>query len=165
MKFSIFTARKRSLVQDNIFTPVCHSVHRGGVPQCMLGYHPPPRPATPPGADIPPGTRHPPWSRHTPQEQSMLGDTVNERAVRILLECNLVSDKFVKAELQPGTVDNILEFLQNKFWSSNKFENCGDYLTLFTLRKGHRTSKPKAGVATIYAIRSVMPPDLTHISG
>ena len=32
----IFTARKRSLEQGNIFTPVCHSVHRGvwsrGVP-------------------------------------------------------------------------------------------------------------------------------------
>ena len=26
----IFTARKRSLGQGNIFTPVCHSVHRGG---------------------------------------------------------------------------------------------------------------------------------------
>ena len=25
----IFTARKRSLGQGNIFTPVCHSVHRG----------------------------------------------------------------------------------------------------------------------------------------
>ena len=25
---SIFTARKRSLGQGNIFTPVCHSVHR-----------------------------------------------------------------------------------------------------------------------------------------
>ena len=25
----IFTARKRSLGQDNVFTPVCHSVHRG----------------------------------------------------------------------------------------------------------------------------------------
>ena len=25
-----FTARKRSLGQGNIFTPVCHSVHRGG---------------------------------------------------------------------------------------------------------------------------------------
>ena len=31
----------------------------------------------------PPGSRHPPV-------QSMLGDTVNTRAVRILLECNLV---------------------------------------------------------------------------
>ena len=27
---SIFTSRKRSLGQGNIFTPVCHSVHRGG---------------------------------------------------------------------------------------------------------------------------------------
>ena len=26
-----FTARKRSLGQGNIFAPVCHSVHRGGV--------------------------------------------------------------------------------------------------------------------------------------
>ena len=33
----------------------------------------------------PPRTRHPP-------EQSMLGDTVNERAMRILLECILVVD-------------------------------------------------------------------------
>ena len=29
----IFTARKRSLGQGNIFAPVCHSVHRGG---CFL---------------------------------------------------------------------------------------------------------------------------------
>ena len=54
------TARKRSLGQGNIFTPVCHSVHRAGLSQCMLGYHhPPPRTRHPPGAD-PPGTRHPP---------------------------------------------------------------------------------------------------------
>ena len=61
--------------QGNIFTPVCHSVHRGGggLPHCMLGYHPPrsrhPLPPeqtrpdqTPPGADTPPGSRHPPCS-------------------------------------------------------------------------------------------------------
>ena len=30
IKKSIITARKRSLGQGNIFTPVCHSVHRGG---------------------------------------------------------------------------------------------------------------------------------------
>ena len=29
--YSIFTARKRSLGQGNIFTPVCHSVHTGGI--------------------------------------------------------------------------------------------------------------------------------------
>ena len=57
-------------LQGNIFTPVCHSVHRGDLPQCMLGYHP--------------QTRHPP-------AQSMPGDTVNALAVRILLESNLVN--------------------------------------------------------------------------
>ena len=31
MKLRFVTARKRSLGQGNIFTPVCHSVHRGGV--------------------------------------------------------------------------------------------------------------------------------------
>ena len=59
-----------------VITPVCHSVHRGGLPQCILGYHapradslwteapPPPGADTtqtrhPPGADTP-RTRHPP---------------------------------------------------------------------------------------------------------
>ena len=31
------TARKRSLGQGNIFTPVCHSVHRGGMRGCSWG--------------------------------------------------------------------------------------------------------------------------------
>ena len=35
--FPIFTARKRSLGQGNIFTPVCHSVHRGGMRGCSGG--------------------------------------------------------------------------------------------------------------------------------
>ena len=48
-----------------------------GLPQCMLGYH------TSPQDQAPPQTRH-------PLAQSMLGDTVNARAVCILLECNLV---------------------------------------------------------------------------
>ena len=36
----LVTARKRSLRQDNVFTPVCHSVHRGGVgfPACITGH-------------------------------------------------------------------------------------------------------------------------------
>ena len=41
----------------------------------------------PPGAD-PPRSRHP--LEQTPPPKSMLGDTVNAWAVRILLECNLV---------------------------------------------------------------------------
>ena len=72
------------------------------------GADPPPGPGTPP-EQTPPGTSHTPQSRHPPgpatpprtrynpprdqvhpSEQSMLGDTVNVRAVCILLECNLV---------------------------------------------------------------------------
>ena len=30
--FCFITARKRSLGQGNVFTPVCHSVHMGGLP-------------------------------------------------------------------------------------------------------------------------------------
>ena len=58
-----------------------------------------PQEQIPPGSKYtPPGSRHPPQqtppgSRHLPPEQSMLEDTVNARAVRILLECNLVSNK------------------------------------------------------------------------
>ena len=36
---NIFTARKRSLGQGNIFTPVCHSIHRGGMRGCSGGGH------------------------------------------------------------------------------------------------------------------------------
>ena len=87
---AIFTARKRSLGQGNIFTPVCHSVHRGGSASVHDGIPPPPS-RHPPEAGTPPQEQTPPWSRYPPPpEQIMLGDTVNERAVRILLECNLV---------------------------------------------------------------------------
>ena len=54
----IITARKRSLGQGNIFTPVCHSVHRGGSTW----------PGTPPGTRYtPPDQVHPPRTRYTPQ--------------------------------------------------------------------------------------------------
>ena len=46
----------------------------------------------------PPGTRHPPGAG-TPSVQCMLGDTVNKRAVCILLECNLVCMKNSKLNL------------------------------------------------------------------
>ena len=66
-----------------VFTRVCHSVQGGfcltacwdTTPQEQTS--PQSRLPTPPGADTPPA-------------QSMLGDTVNARAVRILLECKLV---------------------------------------------------------------------------
>ena len=130
----IITARKRSLGQGNIFTPVCHSVHRGGLPsrrppgkeappgretslgrrhpparETPLGWrHPPwqgdppgrrhPRQGDPPGRRYPPGGRHPlPWeggtppSRETPRKESPPPRRLLLRAVRILLECILVS--------------------------------------------------------------------------
>ena len=70
----------RSCGQGNIFTPVCHSVHREGLPQCMLGYHPP-------GVGTPPQEQAPPRA-DTPRH------TVNERPVRILLQCILILQYF-----------------------------------------------------------------------
>ena len=94
----LITARKRSLGQGNIFSSVCQEFcSQGGLPQCMLGYHPPPEPGTSPlrtkhplrGADTP--SRHPPGPgtprADTPPAQCMLGDTVNKRAVCILKLC------------------------------------------------------------------------------
>ena len=91
----IFTARKRSLGQGNIFTPVCYSVHRGsasvhdGIPPPRTR-HPPDQVPHGPGIPLKPGT---PCT--SPPAQSMLGDTVNARVVRILLECNLVCHIFL----------------------------------------------------------------------
>ena len=53
---------------------VAVSPRGGGLPQCMLGYQPPPRTRHPPRNRPPPGTRHtpppepgtPPVDRHTP---------------------------------------------------------------------------------------------------
>ena len=62
--------------QGNVFTPVCHSVHRGGVcttSQTHPGRHPLPSAC---------------WD--TPPVPSACWDTINQRSVRILLECFLV---------------------------------------------------------------------------
>ena len=81
---NIFTARKQSLGQGNIFSSVCQEFcSREGLSACWDTT--PPRPGTPP-----PKTRHPPGTRHPSPAQCMLGVTVNKRAVCILLECNLV---------------------------------------------------------------------------
>ena len=90
----IFTARKRSLGQGNIFTPVCHSLHRGvpaprGVPGlggCLL-----PGSACSSGGLLPGGPAHGgACSRGVPDggppRQLLL------QVVCILLECILVFD-------------------------------------------------------------------------
>ena len=82
---AVFTARKRSLGPGNVFIGVCQEFcPRGVCFSACWDTTPPPRAGLPPEqAPRAPGTRHPP-------EQSMPGDTVNEWAVRILLECILV---------------------------------------------------------------------------
>ena len=65
---------------------------------------PPPRTRHPLGADTPPGPGNPPATRHSPA-QCMLSYTVNERAVCILLECNLVNTIFQQCCLGLMLVD------------------------------------------------------------
>ena len=64
----VFTGRNE-VVAKVIFLhlSVIHSVHRGGVglPQCMLGYHPPPREQTPHPRTTPP---RPPPTPHPPEQ-------------------------------------------------------------------------------------------------
>ena len=79
----IFTARKQSLGQGNIFTPVCHSVHRGGA---WAGT--PSSRYIPPGAGTP--TLPPPPSRYTPGSSACWEMQAHNQAVHILLECILV---------------------------------------------------------------------------
>ena len=101
------------LGQGNVFTGICLSTgEEGCLPQYMLGYTPrtrysppaadpagpgrhPPGPGRPPGPGTSPpcpGPGRPPRTRHPPG--SRLQHTVNERPVRILLECILVIKVF-----------------------------------------------------------------------
>ena len=61
----------------------------GGLPQCMLGYHPSPGKHTPPPSPFREACTPPPEAG-TPPPGSRLWHTVNERQVCILLECILV---------------------------------------------------------------------------
>ena len=69
-----------------------------GLPQCMLGCHPRDQAGTPLGPDRPPRPGRHPQGPDSPN-RSMLRDTVNERAVCILLECNLVHFKITETVL------------------------------------------------------------------
>ena len=69
-----------------MFSQACVILFTGGVSASVHAGIPPPLGADTSRADTP-------WEQTPPREQtppSMLGDTVNTRAVRILLECNLV---------------------------------------------------------------------------
>ena len=96
-----------------MFLQACVCPQGGCMPQCMLGYPPdqtPPRPGTPQTRHPPPLEQTPPpdqttlWPgtpleqtsppEQTPPPGSWLQHTVNERPVRILLECILVTILF-----------------------------------------------------------------------
>ena len=87
---SVITGRNEVLAKVIfLHLSVIHSVHKGGEyltrpdtpPPSRTSHHPPPD-QDPPGQDTP-QTRHPPGN-------SRLRNTVNDRPVRILLECILV---------------------------------------------------------------------------
>ena len=122
---------------------VSHSVHGGGLPQCMLGHHrlgpgipleqtPPEQTAPPPGAGTPragtPRSRHDPQTRHIPTRSRhpptrhipIRSRRLLLRTVRILLECILVSMHERKiagnAEhkvMKPGFPNFLIFFLRN----------------------------------------------------
>ena len=79
--YLFITARKRSLGQGNIFTPVCHSVHGGGSASVHDGIPPfPPDQASPdqsppPKPGTPPRTRHPPGAEHAGRYGQCAGGT------------------------------------------------------------------------------------------
>ena len=76
-KTDLLLASANEVCEGYVFTPVCHSVHKGGrcLSQCMLGYTP--EQTHPPRSDIP--------REQTPPSRRLL-----LRTVRILLECILV---------------------------------------------------------------------------
>ena len=86
----IFTARNEVGARFYFYTCLWFCSHGGGV--CPIACWDTHTQTPGPEAGTPLWTRHPlhpPGTRHPPV-QCMLGDTGNKRAVRILLECNLV---------------------------------------------------------------------------
>ena len=82
----------------------------------MLGYH------THPGTKHPlgpctPQTMHHHHHHYPPQDHAhpRLGDTVNARAVRILLECNLVIDLYVSEFFKTHMKHILSQHFENDF--------------------------------------------------
>ena len=112
---SIFYRLQRSCGQGYVYTRVCDSVNRGeGL------WRTPPDQGDPPPRD----EAHPPRTKENPPPGRTLQHTVNERPVRILLECILVWSNscciYSILLVEIGVVD---EELLSKFcdeWRQNK---------------------------------------------
>ena len=115
VKVSLSLPSETKLQQGNVFTPVCHSVHRGGV--CLSACwdtHTPLEAPPPHPLEAPP--RSTPTEAHTPLEAHPPGSTPSprrslQRTVRILLECFLV--KAISSCLHAGSLDI---FLYERSW-------------------------------------------------
>ena len=100
--FAFITGRNEVVAKVMFFSGVCDSVHGGGgLPQCMLGYHPPDQ-VKPlwdqahhsPEPDTPPDQAHTPRTRHTPPPgiRSMSGWYASYwNAFLLRKECRLTS--------------------------------------------------------------------------
>ena len=67
---SLLDYRPQRSCEGYVFTPVCHSVHRGGLSQSLLGYHPPRKEAPPQKASTPREGSTPPGKEAHPPEGS-----------------------------------------------------------------------------------------------
>ena len=105
---SRFLPPANEVCEGYVFTGVC--LARGGVWQTPPGQVHLPRAGTPPWADTPPGQVHPAPGRYIPP--LFLRQTVNKRAVRIVLECNLVyRNKLCFKHFLKEYLDNIYEVI------------------------------------------------------
>ena len=128
----ISTTRKRSLGQGYVFTPVCNSVHGGGVSQHAMVRRclPLVQGMSASRSRGPPGQTLLPWADSLPLRWPL------KRAVRILLECILVV-WYLKAN-ETGTVTNAhpgrLSCSQSTFLLIYKVDNIWIFV-LLTLRR------------------------------
>ena len=73
---NVIAARERSLGQGNVFTPVCHFIHRGRGREGVCGRHPPrknPPRQTPPRQTPPPANTSP--GKHPLEQTPLPGQT------------------------------------------------------------------------------------------
>ena len=91
LEYFLVTVHKQSLEQGNIFTSMCHSVHRGEIGWLPSMHHRSHYQGVCLQGGLHPGGLHPGGLARPPSNQILL-DMVNEHVVRILLGCILVSN-------------------------------------------------------------------------
>ena len=80
-QYIVFNYRPRRSCEGYVFTPVILFTG-GGLPQCMLGYHPPGMEAPPPA----PGSKHPPRKEAPPPREAAAADGTYPTGMHSCLE-------------------------------------------------------------------------------